>query len=70
MTALKNKCETREAEEASLRALEATLRELADQDLPGNVVKATQARDAAREGVEAAERAVEAANRELAGMCS
>ena len=69
MTALKNKRETLEAEEGSLKALETTLRELAEQDLPGNVVKATQARDAAKVSVEAAERAVEAANRELAGAC-
>ena len=66
-TALKNKRETLEGEEKAARALQAAIQELAEQDLPGNVGRATTGRDGARAGVEAAEHAVEAATRELAG---
>ncbi len=67
VTALKNKRETLEAEEGAMRALQTAIKELAEQDMPGNVVKAAQARDEAKVAVKTAEHAVEAATREVAG---
>ncbi|KAG1678186.1 hypothetical protein FOA52_016123 [Chlamydomonas sp. UWO 241] len=66
-TRAKNKAETLTAEDKALKALQADLKKLGEQDLPSQLAAAEKARDKARAALDATERSVEAAVREVAG---